>query len=153
VRRLAAVVVCALVVAACTGGGGSAKGNGKPRSGGTFRVGMERPRSLDPAQAHTPEEILLADQLFDSLTAYESSTLAVQPAVAASWTTTPDQQHWDFTISPAATFSNGRPITATDVKYSLERLARRGSTALRRSSWSPSAASRRSTIPRATPPS
>ena len=128
-RRLAAVVVCALVVGACTGGGGSAKGNGKPRSGGTFRIGMERPRSLDPAQAHTPEEILLADQLFDSLTAYESSTLTVQPAVAASWTTTPDQQHWDFTISPAATFSNGRPITATDVKYSLERLARRGSTA------------------------
>src|SRR5437868_10864777 len=89
---------------------------------------MERPRSLDPAQAHTPEEILLADQLFDSLTTYEPTTLAVQPAVAASWTSTPDQAHWDFTISDSAKFSSGRPITGTDVKYSLERLARRGST-------------------------
>ena len=71
-------MVCALVVGACTGGGGSAGGNGKPRSGGTFRIGMERPRSLDPAQAHTPEEILLTDQLFDSLTAYDSATLAVR---------------------------------------------------------------------------
>jgi len=129
VRRLAVLVVCALAVGACTGGGGSSNGNGTPRSGGTFRIAMERPRSLDPAQAHTPEEILLADQLFDSLTAYDPTTLAVRPAVAASWTATPDQQHWDFTISPTAKFSNGRPITATDVKYSLERLARRGSTA------------------------
>jgi ABC-type transport system substrate-binding protein len=129
-RRLLALVLCALVVGgACTGGGGSSKDNGKPHSGGTFRIGMERPRSLDPAQAHTPEEILLADQLFDSLTTYDPRTLAVQPAVAASWTTTPDQAHWDFTISPSAKFSSGRPITATDVKYSLERLARRGSTA------------------------
>jgi oligopeptide transport system substrate-binding protein len=120
--------LCALFVGACTSGG-SSKDNGTPHEGGTFRIGMERPRSLDPAQAHTPDEIMLADQLFDSLTTYDPTTLAVQPAVAASWTTTPDQQHWDFTISGAARFSNGRPVTASDVKYSLERLARRGSTA------------------------
>jgi ABC-type transport system substrate-binding protein len=123
-------VLCALVVlGACTGGAGSSKDNGKPHSGGTLRIGMERPRSLDPAQAHTPEEILLADQLFDSLTTYDPVTLGVQPAVAASWIASPDQQHWDFTISPTAKFSSGRPITATDVKYSLERVTRRGSTA------------------------
>ena len=75
------------------------------------------------------EEVLLADQLFDSLTTYDPATLAVQPAVASTWKTTPDQQHWDFTISPTAKFSSGRPITATDVKYSLERVSRRGSTA------------------------
>src|SRR4029077_7434372 len=60
---------------------------------------------------------------------YDPVTLAVQPAVAASWIASPDQQHWDFTISPTAKFSSGRPITATDVKYSLERISRRGSTA------------------------
>src|SRR5205807_3173356 len=118
----------ALFVGACTGGGGSSKGNGKPGSGGTFRMAIERPQSLDPAQAHTPDEILLAAQMFDSLTTYDPATLAVKPAVAASWTTTPDQMHWDFTISPTARFSSGRSITATDVKYSLERLSRRGTT-------------------------
>jgi ABC-type transport system substrate-binding protein len=128
VRRLLSILVCALVLGACPGGG-SGKGDGKPRSGGTLRIGMERPRSLDPAQAHTPEEVLLADQLFDSLTGYDATTLGVKPAVAASWTSTPDQAHWDFTISPTATFSNGRAVTSADVKYSLERLARRGSTA------------------------
>jgi ABC-type transport system substrate-binding protein len=91
-------------------------------------MAIERPQSLDPAQAHTPDEILLAAQMFDSLTTYDPVALAVKPAVAASWTTTPDQMHWDFTISPTARFSSGRSITATDVKYSLERLSRRGTT-------------------------
>jgi len=129
VRRLVPLVIGALVLGACTGGGGSGGGSGTPRAGGIFRIGMERPRSLDPAQAHTPEEVLLADQLFDSLTSYDPATLAVKPGVASSWTSTPDQAHWDFTISPTAKFSNGRAITAGDVKYSLERLARRGSSA------------------------
>ncbi|MBV8162269.1 MAG: ABC transporter substrate-binding protein [Acidimicrobiia bacterium] len=128
-RRLVAVGLCALFVGACTGGGGSSADNGKPHTGGTFRVGIQQPRSLDPAQATTPDEILLAAQLFSSLTSYDPTTLAVQPAIAASWTATPDQQHWDFTINPTATFSNGRAVTATDVKYSLERVSRRGSTA------------------------
>ncbi len=128
--RLLAIVLGALVLGACTGGGGgSSKDNGKPHTGGTFRMAMVRPRSLDPSQAHTPEEVLLASQLFDSLTSYDPHTLAVQPAVAASWTSTPDQLHWDFTISPDARFSSGRLVTAADVKYSLERVAKRGSTA------------------------
>jgi len=129
VRRLVALLVGALLVGACTGGGGSSADNGKPHTGGTFRMGMERPRSLDPAQANTPNEVLLADQMFDSLTSYDPNTLAVQPAVAGSWTASPDQMHWDFTISPNAKFSNGRAITSADVKYSLERVSHRGSTA------------------------
>ena len=42
---------------------------------GVLRVGIERPQSLDPAQARTPGELLVADQLFDSLTAYDPETL------------------------------------------------------------------------------
>ena len=48
--------------------------------GKKIKVGIERPQSLDPAQARTPSELLVADQLFDSLTAYDPETLAVQPA-------------------------------------------------------------------------
>ena len=126
-KRLAAPLAGALVLSACTGGGGSGKGNGKPHQGGVFRMAMERSRSLDPSQSRTPEEILLADQLFDSLVSYDPQTLAVRPAVAASWTASADQQHWDFTLSPEAKFSSGRAITSADVKYTLDRAARRGS--------------------------
>src|SRR6266550_3365634 len=127
-KPLVLLLAGALFVSACTGGG-SGKGSGKPRAGGVLRIGIERPRSLDPSQARTPEEILVADQLFDSLTSYDPSTLAVRDGVATVWTATPDQMHWDFTIRPGSRFSNGRPITSADVKYSLERVTRRGSTA------------------------
>jgi len=92
-----------------------------------LRVGIERPQSLDPAQARTPGELLVADQLFDSLTAYDPETLAIQPALAVSWKVSPDQRRWDFTLRPGATFANFRTITSADVKYTLDRIAKKGS--------------------------
>src|SRR5438874_12196221 len=112
-KPLVLLLAGALFVSSCTGGG-SGKGGGKPRAGGVFRIAIERPRSLDPAQARTPEEILVADQLFDSLTSYDPATLAVRPGGAAAWASTPAQMHWDFTIGPVGRFSNGSAVTATD---------------------------------------
>ncbi len=125
----AGVALLALM-AACTGGGGQSaavrRGADEPPPG-VFRVGIERPQSLDPAQARTPGELLVADQLFDGLTTYDPETLAVQPALAMSWRASADQRRWDFTLRPGATFANGRNITSADVKYTLERIARKGS--------------------------
>ncbi len=123
------LAVAALVAGtACTKGG---KDGVSPRGGiggtGILRVGVVRPTSLDPAQARSVDEILLADQLFDSLTAADPKTLAPTPALAASWTVSDDQQHWDFTLRPDARFSDGSAITSSDVKASFERVARKGS--------------------------
>ena len=50
------------------------------------------------------------------------------PAIAASWTGEPrPDASWDFTLRPGAKFANGRAITSADVKYTLERIARKGS--------------------------
>ena len=93
---------------------------------GILRVGLERPQSLDPAQARSPAELLVAEQLFDSLTAFDASSSAVVPAIAARWETK-DLRKWAFLVRPGAVFANGRAITADDVVYSLERIARKGS--------------------------
>lgn len=124
----AGVVLLALL-AGCTGGDESAavrRGADEPPPG-VLRVGIERPQSLDPAQARTPGELLVADQLFDGLTAYDPETLAVQPALAVRWQASADQRRWEFTIRPGATFANFRVITSADVKYSLDRIAKKGS--------------------------
>jgi len=118
-----------LLLAACSGGGEPSavrRGADEPPPG-VLRVGIERPQSLDPAQARTPSELLVADQLFDSLTTYDPQTLAIQPALASKWTASADQRRWDFTLRPGATFANFRVITSADVKYSLERIAKKGS--------------------------
>lgn len=128
---LGLLVLAGLVLGAgCSGGPDPPSGRrsaGGAADAGILRVGLESPRSLDPARATLPSELLVADQLFDGLTTYDAATLAVRPSVAATWASTPDQRHWDFQIRPGAVFSNGRPITSGDVKFSLERVARKGS--------------------------
>jgi ABC-type oligopeptide transport system substrate-binding subunit len=94
---------------------------------GVLRLGIERPQSLDPAQARSPGELLVADQLFDGLTAYDPETLSIQPALAVRWQASADQRKWDFTLRPGASFANGRAVTPGDVKYSLDRIAKKGS--------------------------
>ena len=120
----ALAVVLALVATACSSG--SSSGATKPPDG-VLRVGLERPQSLDPAEARYPADLLLVDQLFDGLTAYDPGTLQVVPALASRWESTPDQKTWSFFLRPGAKFANGRAITSTDVQYTLERIAKRGS--------------------------
>ena len=130
-RRTSSLVVVLLLAAlspACTDSAdddGRAGGPAPPE--GVFRIGLEPPPSLDPAQVRFPPEVLLTDQLFDGLTAYDPATLAVRPAIAATWQANDDQTRWEFTIRPDARFANGRQITSDDVRYTLERIARRGS--------------------------
>lgn len=122
------VALLALLGSACSGDRSAAirRGADEPPPG-VLRVGIERPQSLDPAQARTPSELLVADQLFDALTAYDPATLAIQPSLAASWKATADQKKWEFTLRPGATFANGRPVTSGDVKFTLDRIAKKGS--------------------------
>ncbi|MEN3313980.1 MAG: peptide/nickel transport system substrate-binding protein [Acidimicrobiaceae bacterium] len=121
------LVLC-LVAASCkSSGGGLTQASVKPPPG-VLRLGAESPGSLDPSQARSPSEFLLAEQLFDGLTAYDPATLAVKPSLAASWQPSADFAHWDFTLRPDAKFANGRQITSTDVKYTFDRIARKGST-------------------------
>ena len=127
---VALVSVLAVVASACGGGGGGSKGDKaeRPKAGGTLRVAVAKPASLDPAQAKLPGELLLAQQLFAGLTTYDPATMEVRPGLATKWDATPDQMHWTFTLRAGATFANGRPVTASDVKFSFERIASKGST-------------------------
>ena len=123
--RLSVVVAAVAVVAglvACTDG----ESAGAPRRGGVFRMGISRVGSLDPAQARTVDQLFVADQLFDGLTEADPRSGAAQPGLADRWTSSDDLRQWDFELRSEARFANGRPITPADVKYSLERVARKG---------------------------
>lgn len=121
------VVLVACTAVACNGGKGGAKSGGTPKRGGTFRLGISALSSLDPAQARSVEQVLVADQLFDGLTSYDPKSLTPVPSLAERWEATPDQKQFDFFLRAGVAFANGRPITAADVKYTLERIAKKGS--------------------------
>jgi oligopeptide transport system substrate-binding protein len=123
VKMVLVAALVALVASGCSAEKGPDQENAAPE--GILRIGLERPQSLDPAQARFPAELLVVEQLFDGLTTYDPETLQVRPALASRWEASPDQKAWTFFLRSDAQFHNGRTVTAQDVQYSLDRIGRK----------------------------
>lgn len=84
-----------------------------------IRSNGSEPESMDPAVAETvPANQILRD-LFEGLTATDT-TGKVVPGVAESWKQT-DPTTWVFKLRPNAKFSNGALVTADDFVYGIRR--------------------------------
>jgi len=77
--------------------------------------------SLDPAVQSDAGSAQVVTQVFESLTAIDTS-LHVQPALAASWETQDGGKKVVFHLRSNLTFSNGAPLTASDVVSSWTRV-------------------------------
>jgi oligopeptide transport system substrate-binding protein len=83
------------------------------------RSNGSEPESMDPAVAETvPSNQILRD-LFEGLTATDTTGKTV-PGVAESWKQT-NPTTWVFKLRPNAKFSNGDPIVAEDFVYGIRR--------------------------------
>lgn len=100
---------------------------GEPRRGGTLRVAVVNLQSLDPARSSDAAAVMVADQLFDTLVTYDLETLEAEPGVAETWDVSVDQRRFTFTLREGLTFHDGTPLTADDVKATLDRIAAPGS--------------------------
>jgi oligopeptide transport system substrate-binding protein len=95
-----------------------------PKSGGTLRaVFVTDPPTLDPAEATDLTSAAVIRQVFDALLELDEQ-LRPQPALAASFTLSPDGRVYTFRLRAGVRFHNGRELRAADVKYSFERAAR-----------------------------
>jgi peptide/nickel transport system substrate-binding protein len=77
------------------------------------------PLALDP---HLNNELLtlsLLSNVYEGLTAFDGN-LRVRPALADSWDS-PNDLLWRFHLRAGVRFHDGRPLTAEDVAFSLER--------------------------------
>lgn len=57
---------------------------------------------------------------YPTLTAMDPLTLAPTTGVANAWSPLPDGHGWRYSLRPNLTWSDGTPVTAADVVYSLE---------------------------------
>lgn len=114
----------ALLGSACTSGGGPPSVEQTPVPGGRLRVAVRDLGSLDPPKTTGRGAALVVSQLFDSLTAVDPTTGALEPAAASSWSSTPDGLTWTFQIAPG-TFHDGSPLGAADFKRAFDRLVLR----------------------------
>jgi len=93
-----------------------------PVRGGVFRYPLlDSIRSLDPAQAVFTVDVMLIQQLYDGLVAFDEHLNTV-PALAKFWEISPDGKTYTFELREDARFHNGMPVTAEDCVFSFERL-------------------------------
>jgi peptide/nickel transport system substrate-binding protein/oligopeptide transport system substrate-binding protein len=125
----AAVLGSTLVIAGC--GRRPAPARSAPEQVYRFRL-REDPPSLDPALVtdNLSEAVVL--NLFRGLVSMDPETLAVVPAVAASWEISPDGLTYTFHLREDVEFHNGRRLVADDVAWSFERLLRKSTNSPRR---------------------
>ncbi|MCB0507008.1 MAG: ABC transporter substrate-binding protein [Chitinophagales bacterium] len=99
--------------------------------GGTFRTNEEEyfktlyPLNITEVTAHR-----ICEQIFDGLTTFDDSTLAVVPQLATHWDIDPTATKYTFYLHKGVHFQDdkcfpngkGRELTARDVKYCLDRV-------------------------------
>lgn len=76
--------------------------------------------TLDPALAHDTASIRAIQMLFTGLV-QEDDKLQIRPQLAQSWDLSEDGLRWTFHLKPHLMFSDGTPLTSTDVAYSIDR--------------------------------
>ena len=100
------LAICALPAAACAA---------------DLRLGLAvEPDSLDPHYHNFGGNKGLMPNLFDSLTATDASDHLTQD-LAVSWHLI-DDTTWEFQLRSNVTFSDGAPLTADDVAFTIERV-------------------------------
>jgi len=129
------IIVLAVVLILVVGGGGggdkgSATGDTRtpttspadngPAGSGELRLRGPDPLVLDPAVAQDADSATYIVEIFSGLVRLDRD-LKVQPDLAASWDVSPDGKTYTFHLNPKATFHDGRPVTAEDIKYSFQR--------------------------------
>lgn len=113
------------LLAACTSKSSSSNPSGKPTAGGDLIFARTAdPSLLDPSPVFDNEAIWTCLNMYDCLYSVKPSGQGSQPWLAVSHELSSDQLTWSFTLRPGVKFSDGRPLAAADVQFSLERAAK-----------------------------
>jgi peptide/nickel transport system substrate-binding protein len=113
-------VALVIAVAGC-GSSTSATTATQPHKGGILKFArLDEPGSLNPIQAADNGAFYDDPQIFDTLVEMAPNGVDLVPGLATSWTVSADGMTYTFHLRQAK-FSNGSPVTAQDVKFSLDR--------------------------------
>ena len=121
----------ALSLAACGGGdsgsagagssGGSAGGGAPADTKVLYHTYHSAPYiTLDPSTEYS-NGIMVLQNVYETLTRYNSETGEVDPVLATSWTKNDDGTVWVFQLRDDVTFHDGTPMTAQQVVSSFKR--------------------------------
>src|SRR4051794_37419424 len=117
-RTVVSVVVAALLAVSCAPAQRVDLG---PGAGTLIAAIAGEPDQLDPQKTSAYFSFVVLENVFDTLVEPDAN-LEMKPALAQSWTVSPDQLVWTFRLRRGVTFHDGSPFTADDVVYSYRRI-------------------------------
>ena len=92
----------------------------EPKRGGTLRFGVQKSlTTINPFIQTQSLNHRVRSLMYEGLLSFDSK-LEPLPAVATSWTVSPDATVYTFTLRPGIKFHNGKPVTLSDVKWSID---------------------------------
>jgi len=112
--------------AGSTTSAGSAVCSSSPQSGGTVVFARRaQTQELNPLQIRNGNgDIFAINQVLQGLVRPDpQGGFGLKPAIAESWDVSSDGMTYTFHLRDGITFSDGTPVTAEDVKFSLDRFA------------------------------
>jgi peptide/nickel transport system substrate-binding protein len=103
-------------------------GQANAQSKKVFKVGWAQdPQTLNPFVDYDEEDFRIWANEYDLLVNFDPGTLGPgKQGLASSWDVSPDKKTVTFHLVQGAKWSDGRPITSKDVKYSLDVLGGNG---------------------------
>ncbi|HEX9064633.1 MAG TPA: ABC transporter substrate-binding protein [Streptosporangiaceae bacterium] len=117
VRSLVAMplaVSAALALASC-----GSNGAGAGPAGGVLHIGTTYPiDSMNPFVAQADYAYVAYQYIYPKLVQYNAS-LQIVPDFARSWSVSPDGRTWTFHTVAHAQWSDGKPLTAADVAWTI----------------------------------
>ncbi|MEP6993433.1 MAG: ABC transporter substrate-binding protein [Acidobacteriota bacterium] len=79
------------------------------------------PATLDPTTTTEEAGLLVEELMFRPLVGINGQRRPA-PALAVSWTVSPDGLVYEFHLDPKATWDDGTPVTSDDVRFTVERI-------------------------------
>jgi peptide/nickel transport system substrate-binding protein len=127
-RWIAASAVLAVLAAGGCGqerprpGAGAKPSASEPQPGGTLYRRLESDIvTLNPVLATSRYDRLVTDYIFTPLVHLDENLTPI-PGLARQWEITPDGRQYTFELNEKATFSDGKPVRASDVIFTLRRI-------------------------------
>ncbi len=126
-RRLPVVLAAMALVALALAAPGGAAEEASGGKGGVLKIGWAQdPATLNPYVGLDEEDYDVWAINWDLPIAFSPKDLSPAPGIVKTWSLSKDKKTVTFRLVPGVKWSDGVPVTAADVKFSLESLGHHG---------------------------
>ncbi|MCK2023443.1 ABC transporter substrate-binding protein [Microbacterium sp. kSW2-24] len=119
---LAFGAVALLALAGCSGGNSANNGDDSSGSGSLVIDTAFSIETTDPGHTYDPTGNMIAKAIYETLVDFEGSDVSTPVPGLASWEQNDTATEFTFTLEGDRVFSDGTPIEAKDVVFSLQRI-------------------------------